>query len=69
VLVAKFHRDDVEAILWVPLSGRHVSDAIMWLPNKSGVYSMKYGYHMARMISREVGGWEESLWMKNKNQI
>ena len=60
VLAAKFHREDVEAILRVPLSRRQVPDAIMWLPNKNGVYSVKSCYHMARLLSQEVGGLEES---------
>ena len=36
VLDAKFHRNDVEAILQIPLSRRHVPDTIIWLPNKNG---------------------------------
>ena len=69
VLDAKFHRNDVEAILQIPLSRRHVPDTIMWLPNKNGAYSVKSGYHMARTISREVRGREESSGVQHKNQI
>ena len=67
MLAAKFHRDDVEAILQIPLNRRHVSEAIMWLPNKNRVYLVKSSYHMARMISKEVNGLGESPGVKNKN--
>lgn len=66
MLDAKFHRYDVEALLQIPLSRRHVLDTIMWLPNKNGAYSVKSGNHMATMISREVGGREESSGAQHK---
>ena len=44
---AKFHKEDVNAILQIPLSHRHTQDAIVWLLNKRGVYSVKSGYHVA----------------------
>ena len=48
----KFQRDDTDAILRIPLSHRQVPDEIFWLHTKSGEYSVKFGYHMARLISR-----------------
>lgn len=44
VIATNFHRDDVEAIVRVPLSRRHIPDAIMWLPNKNGEYSVKSSF-------------------------
>ena len=29
VLATKFHKNDVEAILWIPLNRRHVLDIVM----------------------------------------
>ena len=48
----KFHRLDAEAILLIPLSHRQAPDVLFWLHTKSGDYSVKYGYHTARLISK-----------------
>ncbi|XP_023873343.1 uncharacterized protein LOC111985934 [Quercus suber] len=50
---AKFHRSDAEAILHIPLSHRYVPDMIYWLHTKDGEYSVKSGYHIARLISKQ----------------
>ena len=47
-IVAKFHKEDADAILRIPLSHRHTQDAIVWVHNKRGVYSVKSGYHVAK---------------------
>lgn len=51
---------DMEAILQVPLSRRQAPNAIMWLPNKNGVFLVKSCYHMTRLLSQKVGGSKES---------
>ena len=49
----------MEAILRLPLSHIHAPDAIVWLHNKRGVYSVKSGYNVARQVFKtEV--WAES---------
>jgi len=69
IIEAKFHREDTKAILRIPLSRRHVPDAILWLPNKIGVYSVKSSYNTSRTLSREVLGLEESSGSKNRCMI
>ena len=51
--MANFHCDDADAICRIPLSRRSVMDSIVWLHNKKGVYSVKFGYHVARQIIRD----------------
>ena len=65
----KFHREDAEAICHIPLSRRFILDLFVWLPNKNEVYSVKSGYHIARGLSRERNGMEESSGMRNKGLI
>ena len=48
IIWSNFNRDNVEAICWIPLSHRHVTDSVMWLYKKSGNYSVKSGYHVAK---------------------
>lgn len=45
----------------VPLSRRHIPNVLMWLHNKKGNYSMRSGYHIARVIIKEGCGLMESL--------
>ena len=52
LIAAKFHKDDVDAILRIPLSHRQASDAMIWLHTKKGVYSIKSGYHAGRQIKK-----------------
>ena len=54
VIMAKFHRDDVEAILCIPLSTREIMDFVMWLHTTSGMYLVKSGYHVAAQVLRDV---------------
>ncbi|KAK4573849.1 hypothetical protein RGQ29_031699 [Quercus rubra] len=56
MVVSRFQRSersDAAAILQIPLSRRQVPDVIFWLYMKRGEYSVKSGYHTARMISKQ----------------
>ena len=44
----------------IPLSRRHVTDVLMWLHNKKGLFSVRSGYHIAKMIVKEEYGLMES---------
>ena len=44
---------------YIPLSRRSMSDLVVWLNNKNGMYSVKFGYHVARKVLREET-WVES---------
>ena len=55
--IETFNREDAEAICKIPLSYRHVTDVVVWLHNKDGVYTVRSGYHVARKVLRE---WAES---------
>ena len=45
--MSMFHREDVEANCRIPLSRRYVPDAIIWLHNKNGLFSVKSAYRVA----------------------
>jgi len=51
-----FSRDDAKAIIRIPLSKRDVPDSIVWLPNKDRVYSVKSGYGIAKLLTKETDG-------------
>ena len=53
VIMGKFNREDAEAICKIPLSHRWVSNVMVWLHNRKGIYSVKFGYHVARKVLRE----------------
>ena len=38
IIAAKFHPKDMEAMVQIPLSRRHVLDVLMWLHNKKGLF-------------------------------
>ena len=44
---------------YIPLSRRSMSDLVVWLNNKNGMYYVKFGYHVARKVLREEN-WVES---------
>ena len=44
---------------YIPLSHRFVSDSVVWLNNKNGMYSVQSRYHVARKVLREEN-WVES---------
>ncbi|XP_075670120.1 uncharacterized protein LOC142639868 [Castanea sativa] len=50
ILMAKFNRDEVEAVCRIPLSRRVVEDNMVWLHNKKGEYTYRSMYHLARQI-------------------
>ncbi|XP_075645058.1 uncharacterized protein LOC142616054 [Castanea sativa] len=63
-----FNREDAEAICKIPLSHRRVSDVVVWLHNKEGVYTIRSGYHVDRKVLREWAvsstGSGQELWKK-----
>lgn len=54
-IMSRFQREDLEAICRTPLSHRHVSDSIIWLYNKDGLYSVKSRYQVATQMTKEDG--------------
>ena len=66
LLDLRFHREDVEAISWIPLSCRQTNDTLFWLQSTEVEFSVKTGYHLARELKREndVNG-EGSLSMES----
>ena len=65
----KFHREDAEAILCIPLSRRNIPNSIVWLPNKDGEYTVRLGYFTARELDNEKDGRVESSGLGNREQI
>ena len=55
--MASFHRED--ALQNSTKSRRTLSDSVVWLNNKNGMYSVRSGYHVARKMLREEN-WVES---------
>ena len=54
-VMATFHREEAEAICQIPLSRRDVNDAIIWLHNSKGVFTVKSAYHVARNLGKRTG--------------
>ena len=50
MIMGMFHREDAKAICRIPLSRRSVLDSIFWLHNRSGNFSVKSAYKLARHI-------------------
>ena len=48
MIMGMFHREDAKAICRIPLSQRTVLDSIFWLHNRSGNFSVKSAYRLAR---------------------
>jgi len=63
LIMQNFNKEDAEAILRVPFSGRYIPDSLFWLHNKNGEYSMKLGYHVARQLARE------EKWVESSNGV
>ena len=63
-----FNREDAEAICKIPLSDRRVADAMVWLHNKEGAYTVRSRYHVARKLLSEWAeistGAGQQLWKK-----
>ena len=68
IIMETFNREDAEAICKIPLSYRHVTDVVVWLHNKDGVYTVRSGYHVARKVLREWAksstGSGQQIWKK-----
>ena len=73
ILMAKFNRDEAEVVCRIPLSQWVVEDSMVWLYNRRGVYTVRFGYHLARQVLRvesrveasNRGGWQlawRALW-------
>ena len=60
MIMTLFHRDDAAAITKIPLSRRAVSDSIIWLHNKNGMFSFKSTYKVARRMRSEGSRAESS---------
>ena len=50
MIMGMFHRGDAKAICRIPLSRRFVPNSIFWLHNRSGKFSVKSVYKLARQI-------------------
>ena len=64
-----FSREEAEAIIRSPLSKRDVPDSVVWLPNKDGVFSIKSGYAIARLLTKETDGIVGSSTGQNRRLI
>lgn len=81
LILRSFNRGEVDAILRIPPNHRCTSDTVMWIAEKSGEYSVKPRYHVARRLSKEQdwvecskgaveGGVWKTLWkLKVPNKI
>ena len=49
-----FNQEDGKAILRVPLSRRFTNDTLFWTFTKSGEYTVRSGYHVARQVQKEA---------------
>nr|XP_023900848.1 uncharacterized protein LOC112012693 [Quercus suber] len=68
LIMSKFHRDDAEATLRIPLSKRQVEDLVMWLHTPRGIYSVKLGYYVAAQILRKAD-WAKSSRGQSGNKV
>uniref|UniRef100_A0A7N2L4E8 Reverse transcriptase zinc-binding domain-containing protein n=1 Tax=Quercus lobata TaxID=97700 RepID=A0A7N2L4E8_QUELO len=64
-----FNLFDAEAILKIPLSRRQVQDKMVWMHCRNGKYTVKSGYHVARMLAGDNNGREESSEQKANHQV
>ena len=60
MIMTLYHRDDATVITKIPLSRRNVSDSIIWLHNKNGMFLVKSAYKVARRIRGEGSRVESS---------
>ncbi|KAK4588082.1 hypothetical protein RGQ29_019178 [Quercus rubra] len=54
-----FHREDAKAICKIHLSHRQVSNSVVWLHNRKGVYSVRSRYYLERRVMQKED-WAES---------
>ena len=68
IIMETFNREDAEAICKIPLSYRHVTDVVVWLHNKDGVYTVRSGCHVAQKVLKEWAksstGSGQQIWKK-----
>ncbi|CAL5410715.1 unnamed protein product [Camellia sinensis] len=48
--------DDLEVVLTIPIAAVHRDDLLIWHHNPSGVYSVKFGYALAKQICHNSNG-------------
>ena len=53
IIMERFNREDAEAICKIPLSHKRVTDAVVWLHNKDGNYSVRSGYRVAKKVLKK----------------
>ena len=58
LVMQHFNHEDEEAILRVPLSRRVIQDSLFWTFTKSGDYTVRSEYQVARQLQKE-GTWAE----------
>ena len=51
-IMEMFEKEDAKAICRIPLSRRYVEDSIVWLPNKKGLFTIKFAYKVTRELMR-----------------
>ena len=49
----RFHHDDADTILRIPLSRQQTNDTLFWLHSTEGEFSVKTGHHLARVLKWE----------------
>ena len=49
----RFHHEDADAILRIPLSRQQTNDTLFWLHSTEGEFSVKTGHHLARVLKWE----------------
>ena len=64
-----FNQYDAEAILKIPLSRRQVQDKMVWMHCRNGKYTVKSGYHVARMLAGDTNGREESSEQRANHRV
>ncbi|KAM3265354.1 hypothetical protein P3L10_002348 [Capsicum annuum] len=66
-LKKRFAIEDINDILFIPISSTGSPDRIIWHHTKSGIYEVKYGYHLARKIDRSSISNSDASLQKEKN--
>ena len=69
LVMTTFRSEDAKAICQIPLSRRCVADLIIWMHNRNGRYSVKFGYYVARQVLKNEslvessrGNDEQKVW-------
>ena len=64
-----FNKYDDEAIYRIPLSRRCVPNVMVWLHNKNGLYSVKSGYQIARILLKESSQKGEGSNLRSSSKV